>query len=108
MQEEPYLGKLVPGVSVCDVAGNKVGTVERVYRRDPTRMTTVTGEEAAATAVVDEVVEVKTGPFGLGKHLYVPMGAIDAVTEEGVFLNKPREEVKDAWTTPPAQLDQLH
>jgi hypothetical protein len=62
---EQSVRQITPGMDVCDVSGEKVGTVIRVYR---------------------EVVEVKTGPLGLGKHLYVPPNAVDAVTEAGVIL----------------------
>ena len=42
-----------------------------------------------------EVVEVKTGRFGLGKHLYVPPNAVDGVTEECVILKHPKQEFHD-------------
>lgn len=105
MQEEPTLGQLIPGLSVSDRDGNKLGTVERVYRRDPAR---TTPDDSEAGTVSEEIVEVKTGLFGLGKHLYVPMRAVETVTEAGVFLDRPREEVERAeWTSPPAHLDTL-
>jgi hypothetical protein len=105
MQEEPTLSQLTPGVSVSDKDGNKLGTVERVYRRDPAR---TTQDDGGAGAVSDEIVEVKTGVFGLGKHLYVPMRAVETVTEEGAFLDRPREEVERAeWTSPPQHLNTL-
>ena len=61
---------IAPGMVVCDVSGEKVGKVARV----------------------GEVVEVKTGPFGLGKHLYVPPSAVDAVTEAGLILKQAKSE----------------
>jgi hypothetical protein len=68
----------------CDVSGEKVGTVARVYR---------------------EVVEVKTGPLGLGKHLYVPPSAVDGVTEAGVILRHAKQEFHDVGLdTRPDQL----
>jgi hypothetical protein len=68
---EQSVRQITPGMDVCDVSGEKVGTVIRVYR---------------------EVVEVKTGPLGLGKHLYVPPNAVDAVTEAGVILRHAKQE----------------
>ncbi len=65
--------QITPGMDVCDVSGEKVGTV----------------------AHVGEVVEVKTGPFGLGKHLYVPPEAVDGVTEAGVILKHAKYEFHD-------------
>jgi hypothetical protein len=71
-------------MDVCDVSGEKVGTVARVHR---------------------EVIEVKTGPFGLGKHLYVPPNAVDGVTEAGVILRHPKQEFHDVGLD--ARPDQL-
>ena len=61
---------ITPGMDVCDVSGEKVGTVARV----------------------SDVVEVKTGLFGLGTHLYVPSSAVDGVTEAGVILKHAKHE----------------
>jgi hypothetical protein len=69
-REQP-VRQVAPGMDVCDVSGEKVGTVARVHR---------------------EIVEVKTGPFGLGKHLYVPKNEVDGVTEAGVILRHAKQE----------------
>jgi hypothetical protein len=71
---EQSVRKIASGMDVCDVSGEKVGTVAHVYR---------------------EVVEVKTGPFGFGKHLYVPPNAVDGVTEAGVILRHTKHEFHD-------------
>ena len=63
--------QITPGMDVFDVSGEKVGTVAHMYR---------------------EVVEVKTGPLGLGKHLYAPPSEVDTVTEAGVLLRHPKHE----------------
>jgi hypothetical protein len=68
-QEQPGQ-QITPGMDVCDVSGEKVGTVARV----------------------GEVVEVKTGLFGLGAHLYVPPSEVDGVTEAGVILRHSKQE----------------
>ena len=68
---DPSLHQIAPGMDVCDVSGEKVGTVDRVR---------------------DELVEVKSGPFGLGKRLYVPSEAVDDVTEAGVILRHSKQE----------------
>lgn len=62
--------QISPGMDVCDVSGEKVGTVARV----------------------GDIVEVKTGLFGLGTHLYVPASEIDGVTEACVVLKHPKQE----------------
>jgi len=67
-------------MSVCDVSGEKVGTVARV----------------------GNVVEVKTGLFGLGTHLYVPTTAVDGVTDDGVILKHAKHEFHEVGLdTPP-------
>ena len=76
--------QITSGMDVCDVSGEKVGSVAHVYR---------------------EVVEVKTGPFGLGKHLYVPPNEVDSVTEAGVILRHPKQEFHDVGLD--ARPDQL-
>ena len=52
--DEREARQIAPGMDVCDVSGEKVGTVAHVHHRPAVR----------------EVIEVKTGPLGLGKHLY--------------------------------------
>jgi hypothetical protein len=73
-------------MDVCDSRGSRLGSVARVYRYElndePVEQTA-----GAATAVAyDEVLEVKTGPLGLGKRLYVPFGSIQEVISDSVFL----------------------
>ena len=68
---QQQIRQITLGMDVCDVSGEKVGTVAHVYR---------------------EVVEVKTGPLGLGKHLYAPQSEVDAITEAGVVLRHPKHE----------------
>jgi hypothetical protein len=71
--------RIVLGMDVCDVSGEKVGTVARVH------------QQPAAS----EVIEVKTGLLGLGKHLYVPADEVDAITEAGLVLKHPKQEFHD-------------
>ncbi len=68
------------GMDVCDVSGEKVGTVARVYN----------------PASAQEVIEVKTGLFGMGKHLYVQSRQVDAITDAGVILRLPKQEFHEA------------
>ncbi len=66
------------GTGVCDVSGEKVGTVARVHR-----------------FAAQEVIEVKTGLFGLGKHLFVPADEVDGITEGGLILKHSKYEFHD-------------
>jgi hypothetical protein len=70
-REQSVQRQIARGMDVCDVSGEKVGTVAQVH---------------------SEVVEVKTGPFGLGKHLFVPPSAVDDVTEACVVLRHAKHE----------------
>ncbi len=98
--EQRYLGRIEPGMDVCEVGGDKVGTVAHVHRYEPVPPEAPPGEE---------VLEVKTGFLGLGAHLYVPLSAVQEVLEGGVFLAKPKEAFAGAgWHDQPAHLDQLH
>jgi len=71
-------------MSVCDITGGKVGTIVTVHRSNEPL-------DPAAAIVSDEILEVKTGLFGLGKHLYIPMNAVQEANEAGVFLSHPKE-----------------
>jgi hypothetical protein len=77
---------------VYDVAAHKLGTVAHVH--------------PAAGAGGDDVLEVRTGLFGLGRHLFVPRGAVRDVTEGGVFLGVTRDEIHErGWDHRPPDLD---
>ncbi len=110
--EQRYLGRIQADMDVCDVNGDKLGTVARVYRHDPA---TVTGADAGTRPTAgglpprDEVIEVKSGLLGLGKHHYVPMSAVQDVTQGGVFLSASKEELDSrGWDQKPDYLDELH
>ena len=68
------LYQVIPGMDVCDVSGERVGSVVRVR---------------------GDTVEVKTGLFGLGRHLYVPPSAVNDVTEAGLILRHSKHEFHD-------------
>jgi hypothetical protein len=78
--DELEMRQVALGMDVCDVSGEKVGTVAHIHHPTPTR----------------EVIEVKTGPLGLGKHLYVQAEQVDAVTEAGLILKHAKQEFHDA------------
>ena len=78
--EQQPVRQIAQGMDVCDVSGEKVGTVARVHH----------------PAAAGEIIEVKTGLLGLGAHLYVQPGEIDAVTEAGLILKRAKHEFHDA------------
>ena len=90
---ELELGRITPGMAVYDIDGQKIGSLAHVYRRE-------------AGAAREGYLEVKTGFFVFGKHLYVPLSAIRDVTDEGVFLSQRHDAVQQmGWHTKPADLE---
>lgn len=131
MQEARYLGHLEPGMDICDVDGNKFGSISRVYRQE---LATVGAGDATSAGAMpgedrggmprddmggmardsmggmhrDDILEVKTGLFGLGKHLYIPFNAIQDVTSGCVFINQPKDRVGEVgWDVKPDYLEEL-
>lgn len=95
--DDRFIGKILPGQSVRDMNGDKVGSVARVYREDV----------SVSQPRCDDVVEVKTGLFGLGGRLYVPVSAIDDATDTALFVGKPADAFEQAWHEKPDYLEQL-
>jgi len=105
--QDRYLGRIVQGMDVCDSHGEKIGAVAHAYRYDPAVVSMAGGP---GHLPYDELIEVKTGFLGLGKHLFIPVSAIGEITLGGVFLSKTAEEVRQTgdWHEKPAYLDELH
>lgn len=63
---ERYLGRIQPGMDVCDTKGSRIGSVARIYRYDAGELDTSTGVGGAQVATArDEIPEVETGLLGL-------------------------------------------
>jgi hypothetical protein len=102
---EQYIGRITPDMDVCDLSGDKIGTVARVYRYD---LAMVGGAHGDSRPPHDEVVEVKTGFLGLGSHLYIPMSAFREVIGDAAFLSRSREDIEQmGWEAKPSYLDEL-
>jgi hypothetical protein len=103
--QERDLSRIEPDRDVCEINGDKLGTVARVYRHD---VAVVGAAISAMRQLREEVVEVKSGPLGLGTHYYIPMSAIHHVTTGSVFVDRPREEIDQTdWQTEPAYLEEM-
>jgi hypothetical protein len=107
---ERYLGQLEPGMDVCDLAGDKVGTLAHVYRHadavvGPGSTTTLASPEQRP----DEILEVKTGFLGLGSHFYIPLSAVQEVlNKDCLFISHPKHEFEaQGWHEKPAHLAEL-
>ncbi|HEU0169062.1 MAG TPA: hypothetical protein VFS62_14890 [Chloroflexota bacterium] len=97
---ERYVGRLLPGQDLCDVNGDKVGTIAHVYREDVAAMD-------GGAPVHEEVIEVKTGFLGLGQRLYVPVSAVADTTDAAAFVDKSAGEFDPTWHEKPDHLDRL-
>ena len=100
------LARLHSGIDVCDVGGDKLGTVAHVYRHG---LPPVGEAGVVAAPPREEIVEVKRGPLGLGKHLYIPLGAIDCLNDAGdcLTLNVSKDQLDPAWESRPGHLGEL-
>jgi hypothetical protein len=104
--QERYVGRIVPDMEACDINGDKIGTVAHVYRHEFAGAG-VSGASGGGLPAED-VVEVKTGFLGLGKHFYIPTSAIQEVTQGSVFVSKAREELSaTGWDRKPDHLDEV-
>jgi hypothetical protein len=101
--QERYLGRIEPDMDVCDISGDKVGTVAHVHRYE---MAAAGASDAGLPR--EELIEIKTGFLGLGKHLYVPISAVEDVTQGCVFLSKSKDDFEGmGWDTKPEYLEEL-
>jgi hypothetical protein len=97
-----YLGRITPGMDVCDVTGEKVGSIAHVHRMDDGTLTPTADTPARSTA---DIIEVKSGFFGLGKHYYIPASEVQEVLTDSVFLSKSREAFSElGYDEKPAHL----
>jgi hypothetical protein len=100
--QERYLGRIEPDMDVCDISGDKVGTVAQVHRFE-----TATVGTSEAHTPRDELIEVKTGFLGIGKHLYIPISAVEDVTQGCVFLSKQKSDFESmGWHNKPEYMDE--
>src|SRR5688500_9118464 len=105
MQKTPYLGRVAPGMTVCDKAGKKVGTIHQVHHIADAAPATAAG--GAVPVSHERVMEIKTGLLGLGSHLYIPTSAIDDGLEDSVFIAQAQEEFEGlGWHDRPPALDE--
>jgi hypothetical protein len=86
---EQFFKDIREGMDVYDLAGDKVGTVGKIYQAAAVRSTASTAGEPAGTPYL----KVDTGFLGLGKDLFIPASAVVEVTAEQVVLNVGKERL---------------
>ena len=104
VSERMYLGRITPGMDVCDVTGEKVGSIAHVYQFED-----AAAESATPARTAEEIIEVKTGFLGFGKHLFIPVSAVQEVLTDSIFLSKSRESFEElGYEQKPTHLSQVH
>jgi hypothetical protein len=78
-------------MDICDRNGSKIGTVAHVHHY---AAPVTSGAGDPSNSLRRELLEVKTGPFGLGRRLYIPSGFVQDVANGSVYLSKPADEVR--------------
>jgi hypothetical protein len=91
--EQRFLGRIVPGMDVCDVGGDKIGSVAHIHRYSELP------DPADTVSLPEEYIEVKTGFLGLGKHLYIPMSVVQEVLTDSVYISKAKEDLESLGFT---------
>ena len=108
--QERYLGRIQSGMDVCDSKGSRFGSVARVFRYDAgeANTTPMAGGVAVATDT-DEILEVKTGPFGLGRRYFVPLRHVHEVIGDSVILSmNSYDDDMGHFRRKPDYIDRLH
>jgi hypothetical protein len=122
MSDRMYLGRITPGMDVCDVTGEKVGSIAHIYHLDEATAGTAPTTEGVSAEVAsesmpqstparsgDEILEVKTGFLGLGKHWYIPISAVQEVLTDSIFLSKSRGAFEElGYEKKPEHLAEVH
>ena len=100
--QNQFFGRVSPGMKVYDMSGEKIGEISRVHRYP-----VAAGSRAGTTSTAQEdLIEVKTGWFGMGQHYYIPTNVIDDGLEESVFISKRREDLDSlGWNVKPPELE---
>jgi hypothetical protein len=101
--QNTFFGRVVPGMKVYDMSGEKIGEISKVYRYP---VAAGSSPDSSTPPAQHDIIEVKTGWFGMGQHYYIPTSAIDDGLEESVFVSKRREDLDNiGWNVKPPELD---
>ena len=101
--EQRFLGRIVPGMDVCDVGGDKIGSVAQIHR-----YTELPDPESTAE-MPEEYIEVKSGLFGLGKHYFIPLSLVQEVLTDSLYVDKAKEDLDSlGFDRKPDHLPETH
>jgi hypothetical protein len=90
-------------MDVCDLNGDKIGSVGEVFSRASVGTGAVTGSGTSASG---NYIKVDTGFLGLGKDLYIPAEYISDIVGDRVLLNTTKDAVDSmGWDHKPSGFD---
>ena len=94
------------GMDVCDLNGDKIGSIKHIYNAPAMRSTTGYGTAPLPTgSTTNGVFEVDTGFLGLGTNYYVPFSAISDITNDCARLNVSKDSLDSMnWDQKPSWL----
>jgi hypothetical protein len=87
----PEIVTIAPGMFVYDANGVRIGTVAYVFRQ-VFILPDSAGPEMQTRS--EDMIEVKTGFLNLGRHLHVPLSAVDVICQGSLFLGRPWQELE--------------
>jgi hypothetical protein len=94
-------------MDVCDSKGSRIGSVARIFRYDAGNSDSRVG--GGLVTARDEILEVKTGLFGLGRRFYMPLEIIQEVAGDSIFLAiESFQDDMRGFEAKPDYLDTLH
>jgi hypothetical protein len=83
-----HFTELADGMDVYDIDGDKIGTVDGLFRPAASVASTGTTTSTHVEATrAEPYFRIRKGVLGFGKDLYIPAGAVTDVTGNRVTLN---------------------
>lgn len=105
----PYFSQLADGMDVYDISGDKIGTVDGLFRPAASVASTGTTPPTHVEAMrAEPYFRIKKGILGFGKDLYIPAGTITDVTGNRVTLSVEKGRAGEMrWDERPAWIPDM-
>ena len=104
-----YFTELADGMDVYDIAGDKIGMVDGLFRPAASVASTGTTPATHVEATRSEpYFRIRKGMLGFGKDLYIPAGVITDVTGNRVTLSVEKARATEmGWDERPSWIPNL-
>jgi hypothetical protein len=104
-----YFSQLADGMDVYDLSGDKIGTVDGLFRPAASVASTGTTPPTHVEATrAEPYFRIRKGILGFGKDLYIPAGAITDVTGNRVTLGVEKDRATEmGWDERPAWIPDM-